>query len=80
MLHLGLEDDADGVQVEGTRQMLLGRPLAPARDQQGGNGGMGREDKLLGLSRAAECYKFQMRIQYFQPHKNSVLHFKNFNV
>ncbi len=42
MLYLGLEDDQDGLEVEGARQLLHRRPLAPSRNEQSGHGRLGR--------------------------------------
>ena len=56
MLHLGLEDDAHAVQVARARPLLLRGAVAPARDQQGGHGRLGRQDQLLGLNKRNEKY------------------------
>ena len=48
-MHLGLEDDQDVGQVEGARQDLHLRPLAPARDVQTRLCRLGRGNQILGL-------------------------------
>ena len=51
MLHLGLENDPDALQMESPRPRLRGRNLASPRNLEIGHGRLGWSGETLGLNK-----------------------------